>query len=127
MFPKKAPPKSKPFPGAPNPGGPPERAGLSAPSPVERKGAAPDDESAEDPIEESTETPEAEATEDQGEYGGTDIIKDLAAVGQNYGADEATSRELAADFLDAIGKCLRGNKVPDQPVDGGDGGEEFQA
>ncbi len=104
MFPTKA---KKPTPGAPKPGGPPERSGLSAPSPVEMKGAPEpaDDEAGEGPPPDG-ESPDLEQTDSSG----VDIVADLAAVGQSYGADPETSRELAADFLDALSKCVRGKK-----------------
>ena len=56
---------------------------------------------------EASESPQEEQNEGYGEK----LIPMLAAVGQKYGADEATSKALAADFLDALAKCLRGGEM----------------
>jgi hypothetical protein len=104
------PQKKKPQPGMT----PDANDGLPAPKPFERKDEP--EEAEEMAQHEAAESPEYEAAEEQG----ADILADLEAVGQRYGADKETAHALAADFCDAISKCLRGGKGPKSHEMGGD-------
>ena len=99
------PPKKKPQPGMGE-----ESGGLPAPRPFEAKDE-PEGTNEEAPggmSDESAETPQYEEQEE----GGADLLADVESVGKRYGADRETSHALAADFFDAISKCLRGGKSP---------------
>ena len=100
--------------------------GLGAPLPVEKAGKGgmpPTDESdsgdtEESPAHEATETPE----EEQGEDYGAKLVADIDAVAKRYGADQQTGRELFADMLTAVAKCLKGEDSGDQQAEGGNEG-----
>lgn len=77
--------------------------GMKAEPP--EKGGGPDDSQppATPPKDPMPKPPEMPSDEGQ-----PDFLADLAAVGEKYGADPDTSKALAADFLEALAKCLRG-------------------
>lgn len=98
------PPKKKPglavgiMIGKPKPG-----SDLDSPDPVEGK-AAPAHEAAEPP-----------AHEQQEEYGAK-LVQDIESAGEKYGLDAETSHAVAADFFDAVAKCLRGGSGESAPA-----------
>lgn len=87
--------------------------GMSAPKPFERKDEPDGDESEMDSAHEAAESPEQESAEEEG----ADLLADIAKVGEQYGADSETSKAMAAEFFEAIAKCLRGDKQPEAPTE----------
>ena len=103
-------------------------AGRPAPVPARFKKLQPDVKSAKAPdiaiavgipkkgpdaAEESAETPAQEG----GEEYGAKLMSDIEAVGKRYGADPATSRQIAADMFDAMAKCLSGGAPGENQMD----------
>lgn len=53
------------------------------------------------------------------ENSGASLIQDLQDAGAQYGLDPETSKALAADFFEAMAKCLRGGEAEGMPMTGG--------
>ncbi len=88
--------------------------GLGAPKPFEKRDEP--DEETPDPMAQH-EAAESSEYEEQ-EESGADILKDIEAVGQRYGADGPTAHAFTADILEAVARCLkRGSGEVESPAE----------